>query len=60
MSKELLAPGGLTELSVIKILLCDDPGAFQELNMNASSWPQKLYMFLICLWLCNCGTEGLI
>ena len=23
MSKELLAPGGLTELSVIKLLLCD-------------------------------------
>ena len=46
MSKELLAPGGLTELSVIKLLLCDrwllDPGAFQELNMSASRWSQEL------------------
>ena len=57
MSKQLLAPGGLTAAcaeSVHVIISCLlDPGALQKLDISASRASEASDV----LWLCNCGAN---
>ena len=67
MSKQLLAPGGW--LSWVRVCSSYYYVTIRPWGLPARSWicriwvplgPQMLQTVLICFWLCNCGTEGLI
>ena len=64
MSKQLLAPGGLTaacaESVRVIIMRLLDPEAFQKLDISASRASEASNVLYLSSCLCNCGVKGLI